>query len=456
MQNILRRISILTALLIGVLFAWWQAAWRFVLPNWPHPSIKHYSPLTLDATDLRARVEAGEPFTIKLGDRRVTLHLESTSILGDECTVIELTENGRRELEPPAVTTFRGHVAETDGTAAVSIGKDSVSGVVVLADGWWVIEPAIHYRRGAVPNEHIVYRMDDIQFFLEFGDDAIPTQSYRGGEIDHHNDNNDEHGDTGDTRSETDGGRDLPSAETKGRELHPPDEHIETVGIICVADREFVDQSEQLTDRTWPERQQELIFVVNEIFRREFGREFRIGHFITDQHSQAGRLYSTNSQALLAQLEIVILTVFGDLRSPTTRSGLGVEVAHLMTGKNLDDVLGRAWEPGVYGLTQYRLPQSHLILNKFLELFKPPIFVGSMLTVAHELGHNFNGVHEEADIWCTAQLFDSICVDWGLTIMYPGRREIKVRQFSDGTRNAARNNKRRIRVNLESGRNKYL
>jgi hypothetical protein len=74
-----------------------------------------------------------------------------------------------------------------------------------------------------------------------------------------------------------------------------------------------------------------------------------------------------------------------------------------------------------------------------------------MMVAAHELGHNFNGAHEEADEWCVAHFI--WCWDYVRTLMWPTYYDDNVSRFSDGSRNAAHNNVERVSTNMTSGRN---
>ena len=74
-----------------------------------------------------------------------------------------------------------------------------------------------------------------------------------------------------------------------------------------------------------------------------------------------------------------------------------------------------------------------------------------MMLAAHEIGHNFDGLHQEADIWC---VFSFIwCWDFVRTIMWPEFFDDNQDFFSDGTRVSTHDNRKRIATNKSTGRN---
>ena len=81
----------------------------------------------------------------------------------------------------------------------------------------------------------------------------------------------------------------------------------------------------------------------------------------------------------------------------------------------------------------------------------PNLAFQNMMVAAHELGHNFNGAHEEGDEWCVAQFI--WCWDFVRTILWPTIYGDSVPRFSAGDRDPAHNNRQRISTNMATGRN---
>lgn len=74
-----------------------------------------------------------------------------------------------------------------------------------------------------------------------------------------------------------------------------------------------------------------------------------------------------------------------------------------------------------------------------------------MLIAAHEIGHNFDSDHDEADRWCVAHFIG--CVDYVRTLDWRTIYADSVDRFSDGSRTAGHNNQQRISTNMATGRN---
>jgi hypothetical protein len=124
------------------------------------------------------------------------------------------------------------------------------------------------------------------------------------------------------------------------------------------------------------------------------------------------------------------------------RVATGSEIAHFATAREFpNSVIGIGDLPGVYSLAQ-QIPLE--------DLFYSTSYHDLMLS-SHEIGHNFNGVHEEADQWCDTE-FLGFCLDHDQTIMWPVLHSDNQPFFSDGTRNSGHNNRRRIATNMATGR----
>lgn len=195
------------------------------------------------------------------------------------------------------------------------------------------------------------------------------------------------------------------------------------IPVAMVADLDYVNQSGPGFE--WIERQAALLNNVSGIYKDQFGRELWTPKGVADLGGQI--LTSTDHLVLLNQIvDIVVLA--GGL------NGLDSEIAHLTTAKNLPgDVLGVAGRGENFGLTQ----QSTSCAFR------------NMIIAAHEIGHNFNGGHEQADRWC-AFTSNGICVYWQQTILWRTFHSSTVGRFSDGTPISGRNNAALICTNLAS------
>lgn len=164
-----------------------------------------------------------------------------------------------------------------------------------------------------------------------------------------------------------------------------------------------------------------LINEVNGIYNAQFGRHFKVPRVVIDL---GANLTSKDPQTLLNQLKgFITLQKLVELRS---------YVGHLTTGKEMNgNVYGKAERPGYRGWSQQSLSCA----------FR------NLIVAAHEIGHNFDSVHEEADYWCTV-VINGLCVGPRQTLDAAAYKDYSTRRFSDGTRNAAHNNGARVCANL--------
>lgn len=402
----LRLLLFIIALLL-LLFA----AAAFVVGRRPHPSMRRHSVVRLSLTDIEAHARAAEPFDLPLGASTVKVTLRPNAVTTDKAVVV----GGRRGAEGPAeearpvtdLITFAGTAAGArDSQVRLTITDSWLSGYVLTDEDWWFIEPLRKFRQEAALDEYVVYRTRDLRFRLEFGNDFKP--------------------------------RKVEGAASGG--TNPPHRVNPIVPVAMVHDEQY---SWQAFGAPY-DQQRALINDINGLYSR-IGVEFRISVFIWT----VNWLTSTNAETMLDQVEDAVKNLWTDLRRVTNRRSFGTEVAHATTGKELDGkTLGVAWQPGVYGLSQ-----NQLIWVGGGGLFggPPNLAFQNMMIAAHELGHNFNAAHEEADEWCVSHFI--WCWDNVRTLMWPTYYDDNVPRFSDGSRNASHNNANRVSTNMATGRN---
>lgn len=387
--------------------------WVLMVARRPHPAMRRHTVVRLSPAELQANARAGESFPLDFGKARFEVAVRPEPVTVESAPIVFAKKGDEpRRLEVPLDTvTFAGEVLGVkESEVRLTITDEWVRGYVMTPDEWWFVEPMRKFRLDADLEEHVAYRTQDLRFKLEFGDDYKPMkveQSGRGGGTD------------------------------------PPHRVNPTVPVAMVHDEQY---SGQALGRPYDE-QRALINEVNGIFR-QLDCQFFISVFIWS----VNWLTSTNADRMLDQVEDVTRSVWTDLRRLTNRQTFNTEVAHATTGKNLDgNTLGIAWRPGVYSLSQ----QTLLTLSGGGGLFGgggSGLAFQNMMVAGHELGHNFNGAHDEADEWCVAHFI--WCWDYVRTIMWPTFYDDNRARFSDGTRNSSHNNAQRISDNMATGRNR--
>lgn len=401
-----RVVLLLAGLLLLVL-----GLWMLVVARRPHPAMRRHAVVRIALRDVETRAREGRPFTLPLGRTSVDVQVRPSPVTTDDARIVggspgdvQATENAPRVED---VVTFAGEVLDADATdVRLTITDSWMQGYVRTADEWWWLEPLRRFRIDADPDEYVVYRTRDLRFRLEYGIDYKPFKTEGGGK----------------------GG------------TNPPHRVNPVVPVAMVHDEQY---SQQAGGRPY-DYQRALVNDVNGLYRA-IGVEFRISVFIWT----VNWLTSTNADRMLDQVEDVVRAVWTDLRQVANRRAFGTEVAHATTGKRLDGTtLGIAWQPGVYGLSQQKL----LCVGGGGLFGGPPnLAFQNMMVAAHELGHNFNGAHDEADEICVTHFI--WCWDFVRTLMWPTFHDDNLARFSDGSRDPAHNNAQRVSTNMQTGRN---
>lgn len=191
---------------------------------------------------------------------------------------------------------------------------------------------------------------------------------------------------------------------------------------------------------SWPAAQATLVNLVNGIYQRELGIQFVVRVFVLHVGSS---LSSNKARNLLDQFGARVRVVNGDIRRLDVRQETNIEVAHLLTGRNLDGrTIGIAWRPGVWGLSEHHHVPAHE--NWLLNLLEVKLIYKNMMVAAHELGHNFSGRHDLADEECVTHFI--WCWDYERTIMWDTF-------YSDNRDEFSKANSDQISNNANSGRN---
>lgn len=181
------------------------------------------------------------------------------------------------------------------------------------------------------------------------------------------------------------------------------------IPLLWVFDLEYADQNGAGFE--FVERWAALLNAVNGIFFDQFGRVFMAPRGVGDLGGRI--LTSEDPVALLSQ-------VVGIVESAGGLEDLEADIAHLTTGKHLiGGGLGVSWRPGRYAASQ----QSATLDFR------------NLIVTAHQIGHNYNAGHEQADRWC-----DPPCAEYKQTICWKYFDRNTLRRFSNGTYRPDHNN----------------
>ena len=301
----------------------------------------------------------------------VTLFLTPYSVRTDDFEVwVQGADGGLQKLAaPPAPKTYRGSVVEWDAAPVAATWSDGrLTAEVRSADrGRWFVEPG--GDAGAPLTEHVAYRADQVQLDEQSCgvSAAMIEERVEARELE----------------------RDLDADPTSG--AAPGATTGERGGAIAAeisfdADVEFFQLNGSSVTATVDDIERVMLGVDN-IYRAEVGIKYIVNRIVV-RTAQPDPYTSSDPDTLRNQF-----------RSEWENNFAGQErdIAHLMTGRDLDDTtIGIAFigevcnrdgliNSGAYGLSQSRFSNA---------------MASRVALTAHELGHNWDATHCNGDADC--------------------------------------------------------
>ena len=278
-------------------------------------------------------------FQVVLNGERRTIQAEPHNLVSEDFRIVEIRMDGtERELAIPAPTTYRGLVVGMpEAKVAVNLFEGQLSGVILVGDDIWAIQPATEGIAWLPRNAHVVYRQDQLRS-LAIGCPVIETEKH-------------EHGpDAGRLGSfGSAAARNAPLVAQLAAELEPrfrnrwggiPGGVNQATSIINAVDVIYT-------------RDVNVTFVVTRLVTREAG-------------------YSTNNTSVL-----------GIMRNLWNARALDIprDVAHLFMGGTGSGVIGIAYTSSVCSNFHYSVSWHTGSLTS------------RTAVTAHELGHSFSALH---------------------------------------------------------------
>jgi hypothetical protein len=399
-------------------------------------ALRHQYVAKLDVAKIKEQADNRQPFTLRLGENDVTVQVKPNPVWSADC--IEAQGDGSSGQLPcdPGVQTYSGRSLMEGMRTQVrlTIGQDIVSGRVWDGRDWWFIEPLSKFRPEAQPGEHLIYNARDVTRQIPLGDDALPPPEVVQTELllpplppPDGGGGYDPDDDPGDVPPDTPG---MPSGPT-----------FSTIGLHLLADAEYAGAATAFGRGTIAE-QMALVNNLDGIYRRTLNVTFQVLSSTSDS-SASPCLTATTSDLLVDQ----VMPCFRGLNPGVSLAPN--HIVHLTSGKELEPgflvfgrVRGIAFQPGNAGLSTHRLAT---VVGGTSDL--PDLAFEDLLVVAHEVGHNLDGCHDEADGWCDADFF-WICFGPHNTILWPVISGATEARFSTGARTSTHNNRQRILANI--------
>ena len=311
---------------------------------------------------LPAALPAGFSFTAPIAGSTVTVELAKHTIRGDSFQL--LVDRGAGVLEPvtaPPVRTYKGEIAGRPGTIVTgSLLDHGFSGTVLLEDGTtWVIQPARDFVTAMPQGTHVAFSAADVipdGRGCALGRPGFPIEKYR---------------------SPTSLSGQTSSGQNEGGIAGATPSQVE---LACETDYEFFQANSSSVANTLNDVEL-IISNVNTVYDRDVNIVFELSTVV---------IRSTASDPYTATTIDGRLTELRTKWSSAPESGIYRDDVHMFSGYNFSGgTIGIAYLGGVctgitaaqYGVVETRYTTS---LNYRVSLS------------AHELGHNWDATHCDA------------------------------------------------------------
>lgn len=332
--------------------------------------LKRYDKLELDPASAAVRVRQTGRYFLPTSEGGFDLTLAPHDMRSEHYRAQETLDGGVvRQLEFEPVRTYKGPVAGVPGAQArLTIDNDTFEGLIITPDQLYFIEPAKRYSALANSKDFVVYKQSDL-LQASFGECGVTLAEKVGSEA-------------GRIQSQTSGVA-FDQSKTTEELFSPP----RIVDLATEADFEYLTAFSGNASAAL----NEILGVMNQvegIYDTQFGLQFNIV-FQNVWGTAGGPYTATDASAALNE--------FTNYWNVNHGSGSGAgfvprDLAHMWTGKSFDgSTIGIAWRPGLdcplagngYGMSE-RLSSSP----------------GKFILTAHEIGHNFNATHADAQAGC--------------------------------------------------------
>ena len=333
--------------------------------------LRRYDKLELDRAVMSAQVKETGRIFLPTAAGGFDVTLTPHDMRADRYRAQESLDGGVvRELERGPVRTYKGVLTgQPDGQARLTVDQDTFEGLIIDRGEIYFVEPAKRYSAAAGDRDFVVYKQSDL-LQGSFGECGVTTLAEKVG------------AEALRVRSQT--GYALDGNGVAEELFTPP----RTVDIATEADFEYF----TFFGNNATTANNEILSILNHvegIYDSAFGLQFTI--VFQNVWSTSNDPYtSTNSSTALDQFTNYWNTNHGSLNR---------DLVHMWTGKDFEGgTIGIAWQPGLdcplaqngYGMSQ--------------RLSGTP---GKFIVTAHEIGHNFNAQHSDAQAGCTNSIMNA-------------------------------------------------
>ncbi|HEX4899255.1 MAG TPA: M12 family metallo-peptidase, partial [Pyrinomonadaceae bacterium] len=331
--------------------------------------LRRYDKLELDPAIVAAQVQETGRIFLPTSTGGFDIRLAPHDMRADRYRSQESLAGGViLELERGPVRTYKGVIAGLpNAQARLTVDKETFEGLIITPGQIYFVEPAKRYSSSAGPRDFVVYQQSDL-LQGSFGECGVTTLAEKvGSEA---------------LRVQSQTGK-VVSGDGIAEELFTPPRIVE---LATEADFEYFTFFGNATAAN-----NEIISIMNQvegIYDSTFGLQFTI--VFQNVWSTAGDPYtSTAASTALGEFTNYWNTNHGSSAGP---GFVPRDLAHMWTGKSFDGTtIGIAWRPGL----DCPLAQNGYGMSE--RLSSTP---GKFILTAHEIGHNFNAEHADAQPNC--------------------------------------------------------
>lgn len=309
--------------------------------------LKDYQIVSLDSRALLEWIKKNPDhpvLTLEFGtDQRWELHLQAEEIRGKAFKIQVLSEKGVQEQEASPIKAFSGQVKGSEtGSCRISLAEGFIYGMFELDEATWFIEPAKRFGRSAGFDTYILYKAEDV----------LPNP---GGHC---------------------AATELAHFETKPQ-LEKAAGECYTLEIALAADYQMLQLSGSV------EELENYVLGILNLVHTNYDNEFNY----TIRFKATGLYVSTCDtcdpwEPLTNYLQM--LAEFRNWGNAGGFSGIPYDLACLWTGRAMDNnIVGGGYYGSVCSNQRYQV----------LRRYTPNLAITRTLQ-AHELGHNFNALHD--------------------------------------------------------------
>ncbi len=347
-MDLVLRASVIVAFLAGLLPGTVISARQGADPDIRdlHRYLRGYEIIRADPERIEEDVRFKGRLSLALRDRTLDMILDPIDLRAPEYTAEETGPGGRiRTSAQRAAATYKGDLPGlSHSQARFTLDGEKIEGLILTPADWYYVEPLRNFVHSAERSDLIVYRRSEIreQAFGVCG----TTLAHRISQV-------------GDGLAPR-------AMEAEGT--------VQVAQVATEADYEYVTA---LGDSTGANN--EILQILNQvsgIYETELGISFQVVY----QHA-----WATASDPYSSTSASDILNEFTDywVRNPP---GMGYDLAHMWTGKNMDgSTVGIAWLGVVCSAPRHSYGVSQRLTS----------VPAKYIVTAHEIGHNFGATHPD-------------------------------------------------------------